>query len=64
MMKFLCFDLDVNECDDNNGGCEQICTNLDDGSFQCSCNSGFVLASDNMNCDGRFHQLNLLAICC
>ena len=31
---------DRNECSDNNGGCEQICTNSV-GSFTCSCREGF-----------------------
>jgi len=43
--------IDINECDDNNGGCEQICTNTD-GSFQCDCRSGFTLNNDGMTCDG------------
>ena len=43
---------DVNECNINNGGCDQMCFNFD-GSFQCFCNAGFVLASDNLNCDGK-----------
>ncbi|CAL4108212.1 unnamed protein product, partial [Meganyctiphanes norvegica] len=33
---------DVNECLDNNGGCDQICTNVF-GSFNCSCDEGFYL---------------------
>ena len=31
---------DINECTSQNGGCQQICTNTN-GSFQCSCYSGF-----------------------
>ncbi len=31
------------------GGCEQTCTNTD-GSFQCSCNDGFMLAPNNLDC--------------
>ena len=39
---------DINECDHNNGGCEQLCTNTN-GSFQCSCYSGF---SGDVFCSG------------
>ena len=42
---------DINECNNNNGGCAQTCTNSD-GSFQCSCNSGFRLNSDGRTCSG------------
>lgn len=42
---------DVNECDNVNGGCEQNCIN-DDGSYACSCSSGFHLSTDRQNCTG------------
>ena len=45
-------DTDVNECNTGNGGCGQSCFNFD-GSFMCFCNAGFVLASDNLNCNGK-----------
>ena len=44
---------DINECDTNNGGCAQTCTNTP-GSRQCSCNAGFVLASNGVSCTGWF----------
>lgn len=44
----LC-DKDVNECNQKNGGCSQVCHNKP-GSFQCACHSGFSLASDNKAC--------------
>ena len=40
---------DINECMANTDGCEQTCTNTD-GSFECSCDSGFVLAGDGRTC--------------
>ena len=43
---------DVNECDTNNGGCNQMCTNTG-GSFECSCGVGYVLANDDLNCAGK-----------
>ncbi|XP_058835886.1 fibrillin-1-like isoform X2 [Topomyia yanbarensis] len=33
---------DINECDNENGGCQQICTNKP-GSFECSCQSGLQI---------------------
>ena len=51
-LKIMHFDVDVNECLSNNGGCEQICTNRE-GSFECSCNPGFTLNSDGFTCDSK-----------
>ncbi|CAL4126173.1 unnamed protein product, partial [Meganyctiphanes norvegica] len=39
----------VNECLDNNGGCDQICTNVI-GSFNCSCDVGSYLDGDQKSC--------------
>ena len=47
-----CSPPDINECGTNNGGCAHNCTN-NQGSFMCSCRSGFQLASDGMGCDGK-----------
>eukprot|EP00731_Ephydatia_muelleri_P014779 Em0008g499a len=41
--------LDINECAVNNGGCNQTCVGTDVG-YNCSCFSGFQLASDMKNC--------------
>lgn len=50
---FMNVDLtDLNECLSENGGCRQICTNTV-GSYVCSCNEGFTLASDGHNCTGK-----------
>lgn len=48
---------DVNECLTNNGGCQQVCSNRA-GSFACSCNSGFSLASDGAFCNDVNECLN------
>ena len=39
--------VDVDECTVNNGGCAQTCTN-NDGSFQCSCYDGYLVASNEI----------------
>lgn len=43
---------DVDECQAANGGCAQTCTNTD-GSFLCSCGTGYTLAYDGFSCDGN-----------
>ncbi len=53
--------VDINECNIINGGCEQVCTNTD-GSFVCSCNSGFVLADDLANCNGEIKNLHNICV--
>ena len=40
---------DIKECEQDNGGCDHICTESE-GSFQCSCRSGFNLESDGRSC--------------
>ena len=44
--------LDINECAEATDGCAQACTNTD-GSYLCSCESGYRLASDQHGCDGK-----------
>lgn len=44
--------VDVEECSDVKGGCEQNCINAD-GSFKCSCNDGYRQSVlDNKQCRG------------
>ena len=53
--------IDIDECVDDNGGCEDICTNTI-GSFHCSCEEGFELAKD-IFCSGICNcQSSLLSI--
>ena len=40
---------DINECDSANGGCGQTCVNLP-GSYECSCNEGYILGGDGRSC--------------
>ena len=48
-MYLLCY-IDVLECNVNNGGCEQNCTNTFDGSY-CSCYVNYTLNANNQTCD-------------
>ena len=50
-VKTLYFILDINECIDKNGGCGQMCNNLD-GGHECYCLTGFVLNGDGKSCNG------------
>ena len=43
---------DINECTNNNGGCQQNCVNTA-GSYHCSCPAGYRLHSDKRRCIGR-----------
>ena len=42
---------DIDECFEVNG-CQQLCQNTD-GSYICSCFSGFNLSSNGMDCNGE-----------
>ena len=46
---YICKDID--ECISNNGNCEQLCNNFN-GSYSCSCNSGYQLDQNQRNCTG------------
>ena len=41
--------VDIDECSDGSDNCDQTCTNTD-GSFTCSCGSGFTLDADGHSC--------------
>ena len=43
---------DIDECTNNNGGCEHECNNTE-GSYECSCRGGFSLTEDGRGCDGK-----------
>ena len=43
------YSTDINECLTNNGGCDHTCINTE-GSFECLCNTSYILAADNKTC--------------
>lgn len=44
--------VDINECKDNNGGCDHNCFNGIGGRY-CSCKIGYKLAKDGKSCKGK-----------
>ena len=53
---------DVDECAEFNGGCQQTCSNAD-GSYSCSCETGFVLAPDGKVCNGQRSPSYSVCVC-
>ena len=45
----------MNECEDENGGCEQDCVDLLNG-YQCGCNDGFALSDDGVSCEALVNE--------
>ena len=43
---------DVDECTEENGGCEHGCENII-GSYLCTCRTGYFLAVNGKNCVGK-----------
>ena len=52
---------DRNECNDGNAGCEHICTNTS-GSFICSCDTGYQLDGNGLNCSGKVHLICIVSM--
>ena len=53
---------DVNECTDDNGGCDHICTDTE-GAYTCSCREGYELQADGAICEGRVSSiLDLISV--
>ena len=48
----IIINVDINECNTNNGGCDTTCTNTV-GSYECSCNTGYELNNNLYNCNGK-----------
>lgn len=49
---YLSIQTDVDECLDNNGGCQQVCVNTM-GSYECMCTEGFFLSDNQHTCIHR-----------
>ena len=43
------FLLDMDECADDNGGCQHICRNTI-GAYECACHNGFTLHENKHDC--------------
>ncbi|XP_077997473.1 epidermal growth factor-like protein 8 [Glandiceps talaboti] len=41
---------DIDECEENNGGCEHDCENTE-GSYHCECDEGYRLGDDGRTCE-------------
>lgn len=52
---------DVNECSEELSGCDQQCLNTD-GSYICSCDTGYTLLPDSKTCQGRSDCLILVHV--
>ena len=57
MLLIVHMQLDVNECLTGNGGCTHNCNNTV-GSYQCYCEDGYKLNSDDHTCDGKTSPYN------
>ena len=49
---------DINECQSNNGNCDQMCVNTI-GSYMCNCSEGYLLSEDLTTCDGNSDTIML-----
>lgn len=50
----ICSVTDIVECDADNGGCDQTCTNTI-GSFFCTCLIGYTTPDDGFTCNGELY---------
>ena len=50
------YSIDINECLTSNGGCH-TCINTE-GSFECLCNTSYILAADNKTCVSNVTDCN------
>ena len=51
--------IDINECNDSNGGCNQTCTNTP-GSYYCECNDGYTI--EDKGCIGKTQSVLVIMI--
>lgn len=57
ILQEMIFDLDIVECNTNNGDCSDYCYDTP-GSYHCGCPSGYQLAVDAKTCEGSFRSLS------
>lgn len=50
-MKIIFFILDINECENKDNNCTQLCHNID-GGYYCACEDGYRLSTDSHTCTG------------
>ena len=50
---------EINECQDGNSFCEQVCMNTI-GSYECSCYNGYRPNQDGLRCTGNIKYVILL----
>lgn len=51
---------DIDECAMNYDSCEQNCHNTN-GSYYCSCITGYRLSIDEFNCDGKMIDVLMIS---
>lgn len=51
-LSFSFLSADIDECLENNGGCDHFCRNTV-GSFECSCQKGHKLLTNERTCQGE-----------
>ena len=52
-IKYVIIFSETDECQNNNGGCAQICEDTV-GGYRCSCHPGYELKSNNRDCEGQW----------
>ena len=45
--------IDIDECTSGTARCSQVCNNTE-GSYICSCDPGYQLNADGLQCNGKF----------
>ncbi|XP_002739246.1 uncharacterized protein LOC100366322 [Saccoglossus kowalevskii] len=48
--------VDIDECETDNGGCEQHCTNTE-GSYYCYCQEGMIVQEDGLSCNYDYDEV-------
>ena len=52
-------DPDAPKCFKHNGGCQHLCSSVDDSTVRCSCVSGFQLNPDGSTCRGTLFRAKI-----